>query len=60
MRHDKTEQQRTDVASPLTAAGGEATGEAGRGAGRGGWGVALGFSLLSKLAFMLNALITSF
>lgn len=59
MRHDKTEQQRTDVASPLTAAGGEATGEAGRG-GRGGWGVALGFSLLSKLAFMLNALITSF
>lgn len=59
MRHDKTEQQRTDVASPLTAAGGEATGRAGRG-GRGGWGVALGFSLLSKLAFMLNALITSF
>lgn len=34
MRHDKTEQQRTDVASPLTAAGGEATGEAGRGGGR--------------------------
>lgn len=31
MRHDKTEQQRRDVASPLTAAGGEATGRAGGG-----------------------------
>lgn len=35
MRHDKTEQQRTDVASPLTAAGGEARGDRRGGAGGG-------------------------
>lgn len=62
MKQDKMKKQRTDEASRLRLwLLRVERRQAGRSReGGGGRGVALGFSLLSKLAFMLNALITSF
>lgn len=59
MKHDKMKKQRTNVAVPLTAAGRKATRRAEHREREvaGGCGVTQRFSFLSKLAFMLNALL---